>query len=53
MFCLTGSVGGETKAISGYFTTSYQGEVGWQMRIDVNSGPGTNIYGQYVAYLID
>jgi Flp pilus assembly protein TadG len=53
MFCLTGSVGGETKSISGYFLTSYQGDVGWQMRINPNSAPGTSVFGATAVYLVN
>ena len=50
MFKLTGSVGGSTKAISGYFLDSYAGP---ELRIDPNTPPGTSIYGLYTVYLAD
>jgi hypothetical protein len=53
MFCLTGSVGGATKSIGGYFTTTTSGGTGWQLRIDLASSPSTSSFGNYVVYLID
>jgi hypothetical protein len=50
MFYLTGSVGGSTKAISGYFLDSYAGT---QLRINPNSAPGSSSFGTYAVYLYD
>ena len=50
MFCLQGSVGGSTKAISGYFMNSYSGS---QLRVDPNSTPGTSVYGLTSVYLVN
>jgi len=50
MFQLTGSVGGSTKQISGYFLDGYSSI---QLRINRNSAPGTSVFGLYTVYLID
>lgn len=51
MFCLTGSVGGSTKGLEGYFSTATTGGSGWQLRIDLDSSPASTTFGQYKVYL--
>jgi hypothetical protein len=50
IFHLTGSVGGSTKQIQGYFL---DGVTQWNLKIDPNSTPGTSAYGTTTVYLID
>lgn len=50
MFRLTGSVGGSTKQIQGYFLDGYSSEM---LRIDPNNTPGTSVFGAHTVYLID
>jgi hypothetical protein len=49
MFQLTGSVGGSTKQIRGYFVTPYSGA---KLRIVPGVAAGSSIYGGYVVQLV-
>ncbi len=49
-FCLTGSVGGSTKQIRGYFKTPSEGD---ELRIVPGATPGSTAFGQYVVQLIN